>query len=326
MPGWPTIHSRRAVLGQWKLHITAAGLHDHRDRAPRTEVRDGAEYIIVEGTYPRKMPRGRSKLEGEELERSRAGGSDVVARARDRDKDGITAEIVYPTSAMFTFVSFDPPFQMAMARTYNDWAHDSFGGHPRFAPAAVLPVIDITAAIAEIQRVAQLGFRSLFMPVQLVNQRQYNDPIYDPLWAAVQESGLVVSFHRGTGYEPRGERGPGGAVINYVLHAQGDGPYLFTYLCATGVLQRFPGIHFVTVETDAAWLACTGLPEHLRFFRRDDAAGPKAKKERAAVAKGTQRLESTQSPLRAGTRSTARLPGSRRSPRKPERGTHRRGG
>ena len=201
------------------------------------------------------MPRGRSKLEGEELERSRAGGWDVVARARDQDKDGITAEIVYPTSAMSTFVSPDPAFQMAMARTYNDWAHDIFGGHPRFAPAAVLPVIDIAAAIAEVQRVAQIGFRSLFMPVQVVNQRQYNDPIYDPLWAAVQESGLVVSFHCGTGHEPRGERGPGGAVINYVLHAQGDGPYLVTYLCASGVLQRFPGIHFVTVETDAAWLA-----------------------------------------------------------------------
>ena len=49
-------------------------------------------------------------------------------------------------------------------------------------------------------------------------------------------------------------RGPGGAVINYLLGAQLDGPMVILMLAAGGALDRFPGLRIVTVETGAAWL------------------------------------------------------------------------
>ena len=85
--------------------------------------------------------------------------------------------------------------------------------------------------------------------------RPYNQPDYDPLWAALQDTGLVANFHVGTGHVPQGERGPGGPTINYVLFAQGDGPHVVSYLCASGVLERFPRLQFAVVESGAAWLA-----------------------------------------------------------------------
>ena len=53
----------------------------------------------------------------------------------------------------------------------------------------------------------------------------YNDGAYDPFWAVAEELGLPLTFHSGTGHEPRVVRGPGGAVMNYLMGAQLDGPW-----------------------------------------------------------------------------------------------------
>jgi predicted TIM-barrel fold metal-dependent hydrolase len=228
---------------------------DLRHRAPHREQIDGVEYLVVEGARPRKMAGGRIAFEGEEMEREQAGGWDPAFRVRDQERDGVSAEVVFPTNGLNVFISPDPEFQMAMARAYNDWAHDIFGPYrDRLAPAALVPVGSIELAIAEVDRVARLGFRTVFLPAQVEN-RPYNLPDYDPLWAAIQETGLPVSIHVGSGHEPRGERGAGGPIINYVLHAQGDGPRVSAYLCCGGVLKRFPNLKFAMVESGAAWLA-----------------------------------------------------------------------
>lgn len=227
---------------------------DMRHRAPHVEVRDGVQYVIVEGTHPRKMGSGRTPLEGEALLKAQAGGWDPAARLKDQDRDGVTGEVIYPTNGLTIFLSPDPALQMAMARAYNDWAYEIFAGYPRLAVAPLIPTCDIDLAIAEAQRVAGMGFRSVFLPMKVVGRPQYNDPIYDRLWAAIQETGLPINFHVGTGHENRGERGPGGAVINYLLHAQADGAYIACYLSASGVLERFPGIQAIAVETGCAWL------------------------------------------------------------------------
>jgi predicted TIM-barrel fold metal-dependent hydrolase len=149
----------------------------------------------------------------------------------------------------------DATLQLALARAYNDWVTEVFASHPtRFAAAAVIPMHDIPAACAEAGRVARAGLRTLFLPCR-VEGRPYNDPAYDAFWTVAQDTGLPLTFHAGTGHEPRIERGPGGAVINYILGAQADGCHVVCYLTMSGVLERFPRLQFVTVETGSAWLA-----------------------------------------------------------------------
>ena len=70
--------------------------------------------------------------------------------------------------------------------------------------------------------------------------RPYNDAEYDRFWAVAEELGLPLTFHSGTGYEPRVVRGPGGAVINYLMGAQLDGPMVILSISAGGALDRFP--------------------------------------------------------------------------------------
>ena len=227
-----------------------------RDRAPRVETVDGVESLVMEGMRPRKLPKGRDVLTGEALERAQAGGWEPALRIRDQDRDGVSGEVVFPTLALQAcFMAPDAALQMALSQAYNSWVADVFAGHPdRFAPAAVIPMLDVDAACAEAARVVKLGLRTLFLPARLP-AGAYNVPAYDRFWAFAEETGLPLTFHAGTGHEPRIERGAGGAVINYLLGSQADGAHVVCYFAASGILDRFPRLHVVTVETGSAWLA-----------------------------------------------------------------------
>ncbi|MYB10286.1 MAG: amidohydrolase [Acidimicrobiia bacterium] len=223
----------------------------YRDRVPRIEEgEEGERTVHMEGLRPRSL------MAAAVLEKAVVGGWDVDVRIRDQERDGVAAEVIFPTWALQAcFVPEDPGFQLSMCRAYNDWAAEVFGGRAgRTLAVGLIPMLDIDAAVAEAQRVADLGLRALFLPAQ-VPTRPYNDDAYDRFWAAASDLGLPLTFHSGTGVEPRVVRGPGGAVINYLLAAQLDGPRVMLSLAAGGALDRFPELRVVTVETGASWLA-----------------------------------------------------------------------
>ncbi len=219
-----------------------------RDRAPKIVEQDGWRTLIAEGLDPRHL------MSAGQLQTAVVGGYDADSRVRDQARDGVSAEVVFPTFALqTTFSSDDPELQLQLCRAYNDWSIDTFAGQPTVLAVALVPLLDIDAGIAEAQRLAAAGVRSLCIPAK-VKTRPYNDPEYDRFWAAAQELGLPLTVHSGTGYEPRIVRGPGGAVINYLMGAQLDGPMVLLSLAAGGALDRFPGIRVTTVETGASWL------------------------------------------------------------------------
>ena len=125
--------------------------------------------------------------------------------------------------------------------------------HHRSLPVAMIPMANIDDAVAEAQRAAALGFRALSLPAR-VDEREYNSADCDPFWACANEIGLPLTFHSGTGYEPRMVRGQGANVLNYVLGAQLDGPRVLLNLAAGGALDRYPELRIVAVETGASWL------------------------------------------------------------------------
>jgi predicted TIM-barrel fold metal-dependent hydrolase len=203
----------------------------------------------------RRMERMMAAMDEEDLERQRHGGWDPDMRIKDQDADGVLGEVIF--GPLFFDNSPDPRIDLAISRAFNDWSSEVFNqsaDKDRFAVSAALAVADIPAAVAEVERAASLGFRCVNLPAQQP-QLPYNRPDYDPIWAALQDTGLVANFHIGTGHVPQGERGPGGPTINYVLFAQGDGPHVVSYLTAGGVCQRFPGLRWAVVESGAAWLA-----------------------------------------------------------------------
>jgi predicted TIM-barrel fold metal-dependent hydrolase len=245
-----------------------------RDRVPRVEMDDkGRKWFVVEGfrkSMIREAPRDeqvtvdefkqRSEAAGKRMELDRTKGAMFQQRGNpsadryaDMDYDGIDAEILFPNKGLTNWSSPDPALHVAMCRVYNDWAHELFGGSKRSFPTACVAPGDIDACVAEIQRVAKLGFHAVTMP-PLVRDKGYNLPDYDPVWAALQETGMPVCFHAGTGKDPRTATGNGGAIINYVVHAMNTVLEPVVQLCASGVFDRYPGLNFATIEAGAGWV------------------------------------------------------------------------
>src|SRR5258708_3699589 len=79
-------------------------------------------------------------------------------------------------------------------------------------------------AVAEIERASSAGFKAGYFSVAPPNtpRGDYHQEGWEPVWAALEETGMVLAFHIGT--EPHDAsttngiyyRGPGGAVLNYV--------------------------------------------------------------------------------------------------------------
>jgi len=235
-----------------------------RDRVPHVEERDGARYMVFEGKRPRRLDVAESRLTDDDREREfrgdGAGGTDIARRIADQDRDGVRAEVIYPNHSLFLYNSPDPEYQAAVARAYNDWAIELFGTRPdRFAPVAIVPVAEVATAVAEVERVARLGYRAVKIPIR-VPERPYNRPEYAPLWSAVEAHGLVLSLHAFTATEDTypedwGEpAGAGGALAHMALSmAEGQNPAAL--LISAGILERHPGLPVVVVECGAGWLA-----------------------------------------------------------------------
>jgi predicted TIM-barrel fold metal-dependent hydrolase len=220
----------------------------YRGRVPRIETVGEWRTLMIEGLGPRKL------MPVSEREVAVVGDFDADDRLRDQLRDGVSAEVIFPTFALQAcFASDDAEFQRQLCRAYNTWTGDVFDDH-RMLPVGMVSMLDIDGAIEDAKVVADQGFRALFLPAQ-VPSRPYNDAAYDPFWAAAEALDLPLTFHSGTGHEPRVVRGPGGAVVNYLMGAQLDGPMVILSLAAGGALDRFPELKIVTVETGASWLA-----------------------------------------------------------------------
>lgn len=235
----------------------------YRSRLPHVETdENGVKWMVAEGWQrSRAVDSNAFKFEGEDFLRNKA-GYDPVDRIKDHARDGVDAEIIFPNKGLTMFGAQDPEFAMAQCKVWNDWAWETFGQYNAFmSPMAAIPTADVALALAEIKRVAKLGFRGLTLPCKPVfgahdaRHPNYNLPLYNPLWELIQEVDLPITFHISTGRDPRAARKDGGAVINYVSHSLSPTIEPIANLCASGVIERYPKIHFAGIECGIGWLA-----------------------------------------------------------------------
>ena len=219
---------------------------------------DGSKLQKSEGFRPIRI--GSFTLEGEDLERSLSGMT-PEQRLAAQARDGIDCEIMFPNKGLTIWATPDVEFSQAMCRAYNDWAWETFAPHnDRLAPMACIASADIEGAILEVQRAATRGFRGLSLPCKPVwgapdhEHVNYNLPVFDPLWAAVCDCDLPITFHVSTGRDPRTARGNGGAIINYAVHSLAPTMEPLVNLCAAGVIERFPILVFGSIEAGIGWV------------------------------------------------------------------------
>ena len=193
------------------------------------------------------------------VDTKRRGARDLELRLADMDRDGVDAELVFPSLGLMLPRIADREGQRTACQIWNDWAWDYTAPvRDRLIPAAMIPCIDFDDALAECKRTAAKGFAAFCLWEGLNN---YNDARWDPIFAFAAEQGIPLVFHTGVGnINIRALKGPGGALFNYTRQMN-DAVDVITQLVAGGVLDRNPGAHILFAEHSAGWL--WGLAERM---------------------------------------------------------------
>lgn len=170
-------------------------------------------------------------------------------------QENIAGECIFPTIGLYVWMLKDPEGGRISCRIYNEWIRDQLEvKSPRFRCAGLVPTWNVDDAVAEVRFIAELGLASVMMPV--VSPLSYNRSDWEPLWSCIEETGLPVVMHQGTGHDMLFYRGPGATVAN-LLATQSMAPRTAAMLATSGVLHRHPGLHFVFVEFNGGWLGWT---------------------------------------------------------------------
>lgn len=179
---------------------------------------------------------------------------DVKERLKAMDSERIEASVLYhgQAQALNYLISADPELYFACMEVYDEWlAEYSAPVRDRLAPMAILPsFLKPETARDQMQKLKGLGFRGVQMPSYPKGVR-YNSRELDPVWEAVVESGLPLSFHVTATLEFSGW-GSLGANLNRNLS-----PFrpLLGQLIFSGVFERHPDLRVVFAEGGATWVA-----------------------------------------------------------------------
>jgi len=184
---------------------------------------------------------------------------DSTKRLDEQARDGIVGEVMYPSLSMFTFAVTDDEIRAAAFRQHNDWILDYCSPNPdRLIGIGCLPIPDVEASVAEAKRGGERGIRGFAIPAHPPVDQNYADPMYDPLWALLEEMDLPVTMHIFTGStldggHPAHWGTPGGGLKGYTL-AHTTVANSIMDLIAGGVVERFPGLKFVSAEYETGWV------------------------------------------------------------------------
>jgi predicted TIM-barrel fold metal-dependent hydrolase len=293
----------------------------YRDRIWHCETdADGVEWIVWNGNRTRAGGlAGTAGFSDEMVEKvrnleltysqTRPSGWTASLRLADLDQDGIELSVLYPTMMLGLQSLRDVNFGQTQARAYNDWCSDHLReGQGRLFGAGALPPVhhadDVQGVVDEIHHVAELpGMVSVFMrPNPAIEWRYFNDPVYDPIWAALQDTDLPVAFHPFLSPDLPGACGglklarlrspdgsyqsldefaqlesqEGGAGVTNIYFTQAianpvDVMSAICFITSGGVTERFPGTKFMFLEANGGWLVpwLERLDHHAKKFSWD---------------------------------------------------------
>ena len=130
----------------------------------------------------------------EDGKKGRRRPTDPVLRAKDMDRDGVQAEVIFGILGAATRLNDPRRPTRCSGSTTTGWWISASTTPTRFIGLACLPYGDIDAAVQEIHRVAKLGLRGVELSCSWDMEPMWH-PIWEPLWKAVHEVNLPLHFH-----------------------------------------------------------------------------------------------------------------------------------
>ena len=185
------------------------------------------------------------------------GGWDPVARLAEQARDGVAAEVLYPSVGMLLCNHPDADYKKACFDAYNGWIAEFQATDPhRLIGLGQTTLRSVTEGIADLESMTALGLRGAMLPgvASCHADGDYDDVRWDPFWRAAIDLDLPLSFHILTGGNAQLSlgtfRGPKMNAAMGVLRASQD---IIGTLIFGGVFDRHPDLRVVCVEADAGW-------------------------------------------------------------------------
>lgn len=243
-----------------------------KDRVPYLQKSDrhGAIYVIpgINFSLPMALLSGAGRPpermdEKAEFEQLQSGGWDPKKRIQDQERDGIAAEILYPSVGMVLCKHPDHDYRKACSDAYNAWLAEYCSSNlNRLLGVGLVSMRTPEDAVAEAHAIKKLGLRGIMLPGWPALE-DYDSRLYDPFWAAAVELKLPVTFHHLPGpknpndpiespYAPMG-RGVNSKLSSWMNLIRGNQDLLAMFVFG-GVFDRHPKLKLVCAEADAGWI------------------------------------------------------------------------
>ena len=238
-----------------------------RDRAPRIVRIDGADQLVVEADQVLSgiglISNAGARFEAPEtisgegrFEDVLRGGYDPGQHLADMALDGVAGEVLYPSQGLFYFKVADSGLMSAIFRAYNDWIAEFCRSDPaRLKGIAMINLDDVQEGIKELERSARLGLAGAMITEYPLEHRRYDQPEYEPLWAAAAALELPISLHTATRRQGK-IRGAGAHTLRDASSRATKAFYPALSMCDlifSGVFERHPRLTLAIVEFELSW-------------------------------------------------------------------------
>jgi predicted TIM-barrel fold metal-dependent hydrolase len=247
-----------------------------RDRAPRVERFDQGEAWVLEGALDPINFGGNCAAGVPAEERSAwitwdqvpAAGYEPEARLAAQDRDGVVAEVLYPTPRLGNQLFWhreDRALHLACIQAYNDWLAELCAHAPdRFWGVAMLPTTGVAGAAAEAERAIALpGLRGVMIG-RYPHGGTEPAPEDDAVWGLLAEAGVPLSVHVSFALEAQGDKRRSKLRGDTRFY---DAPVRIAQFIESGTFDRFPALALVMAEVDSSWLPYLAEQMDDRFKR-----------------------------------------------------------
>lgn len=177
---------------------------------------------------------------------------------QDLDELGVDIGILFPDHLLLLATLPKADYAVALARAYNRWMVDEWLSNDNGLKGAIVaPSQDPIAAAAEIRRYAShKNVSAVYLPTCCVDPL-YGHRMYDPMYAAAQETGLPVFLHSVQALYPvfpfnlqRFETTFGSHSIVHIFSLIAN----LVSMIETGVPVRFPDLQIAFTEGGIGWV------------------------------------------------------------------------
>jgi aminocarboxymuconate-semialdehyde decarboxylase len=197
---------------------------------------------------------------------------DLKQRIADMDRQGVAVQALSLTAPMVYWG--DAELDHKLATAWNDAGSAAHQAYPtRLVAFCALPMLYPERAVAELNRASKLpGVRGVYMGTN-INNKDLDDPLFEPIWARIEELDLPVFLH------PLQTVGGDRMRKYYLANLLGnpvDTAIAACHLIFGGVLDRHPKLRIGLPHGGGALLILMGRVDHGWQVRPETKQLPKA--------------------------------------------------